>query len=1599
MCRVLVFFNCLHQSVNILDIEDRLARLLYGLLGGPSTQIQHTIATLPSLATSIVETNESFVKSKFILWGHLVSIYKDTELGLWDSQMLEHQVGPKGFPFEYRIIPSSEGLFVPKLLPLLHKLMVKRVPANSQSPAIPFDIMRALLSLATPTEPFTVAGSTGSPIELFDKYLDWLDPWKTAVLYVHASKNTDDLVRRTSEYVFLRREEIHRDWRSSVSLYYSFDSLNIASQSLSSMILTFFAQIYRALNDNYIPFFLHRIYEERACTEKDLLNWFEFWTTASHLYVRLIINYFDVCPEVSRNIFLQFVKRNAMGNETPVKVLLTSREPSILKAELSSWPSIDLGTDISPSKNQDKAEHSIVIQGQIPGTIPESCPTLPTQETMMSSLTLVKVAKASDALVQSILLEQQLKRNLSVQEILIESTNGVLDAYTLEEVVDRVLRSIPDQNKARTAVAFLVFATRPLSSKEFATLFFLGSTIDNGEPISSTWGLFERLERQRTAWFSGITVNRHIGVCLAHPRLEDMLRSPSTGAQHYLWHEVASTAHYDIAYICLDYLARTSVQEEQDLLSKQSFITDADLGFISYAVQYWPYHFSLAKSSTEKEAMKSLYRKMAEVDLERWSRTAWLLSNPFSRSRKRWKSPLVALISLGYPDILKPVYNTDLTLETEEAARAGNVHLVNSLLEMEGQCRVPRFHLVTLIIAATSGGNESLAIRLIDRLSIEDRDELSQRGKMSLFRAARLGLDRLAERLLEIGTPVDSKLQYFNGVLFTPLCFATSAGHVSTVKILLRYGADVEFTTNGQRTPLLRAIEKGNADIVQCLVEQGGVGITSVTKSLGGLIPLCLACLWGKPRVAEKLLELGADIDQTDDSGWPPIIIAAYFGHWQVVQILLDHGVDIETSTSEGDGTALLYALTGGHTETCRQLLGRGANPSSPLFRSSLLILWVSFPKVQSEASKISFAKVLLDYNININATGHVTGASPLTLACASGQFRLARFLLGFNPDINIADRDGRTALFEATKAQFTPLVKILLERGADANMATSMGHIPLHMCQDSPELTRLLVEHTRDIDLPMAGGATQLMLAALRGWTESVKILLEHKANVNAVVTRRNQRSGWTAVMFAAYHNFAGIITILAEAGADLKKQNANGASPLHLIFKSSTPEGVGIDCLNALMEFQARIDINQTNKDGETVLHHCAEIGHLKAVQRLVRAGASLNHKDKSGYTALSQAVWHEQHEVVSYLLEHGADPNIVGSDLGFAETPLFLACLGCDYAMAKMLIDYGADLNYNSVSGYGSPLMVVLASLSENQEDPDKLTQHLLDHGADININSRYLGSPLAAAAWLSRPGIVRSLLNKGALHDVEDVLKRRPIHFAAMNGELNFRIIEEGGAKLTDTDILGRSVLHYAAQGGRLQVIKRIFEVSPKLDVNVRDIDGWTPLCWVARGSTRQVMDYRASEPTDMVGVVKDLLERGADRFVECKIGDETWTPLRIFRHAGAPEEVTALLRPETEPNTNEATDTTGELSQQAGELVENALCEACFWEIHDTYYKCEVCHSYKICSKCWHHRDLAHEFNSHWSENSNSDSGYGDSDNSSDSDGDGNDNVDDEASND
>lgn len=98
----------------------------------------------------------------------------------------------------------------------------------------------------------------------------------------------------------------------------------------------------------------------------------------------------------------------------------------------------------------------------------------------------------------------------------------------------------------------------------------------------------------------------------------------------------------------------------------------------------------------------------------------------------------------------------------------------------------------------------------------------------------------------------------------------------------------------------------------------------------------------------------------------------------------------------------------------------------------------------------------------------------------------------------NIRDGKGNTLLMLASYNGQLEMSRILLENGADPQIANDMGQIPLAGAafKGNKEMTKLLLEHGADVNAQMADGKTALMFAAMFDQTEIIDILLENGAD-----------------------------------------------------------------------------------------------------------------------------------------------------------------------------------------------------------------------------------------------------------------------------------------------------------------------------------------------------------------------------------------------------------------------------------------------------------------------------------------------------------------------
>ncbi len=132
----------------------------------------------------------------------------------------------------------------------------------------------------------------------------------------------------------------------------------------------------------------------------------------------------------------------------------------------------------------------------------------------------------------------------------------------------------------------------------------------------------------------------------------------------------------------------------------------------------------------------------------------------------------------------------------------------------------------------------------------------------------------------------------------------------------------------------------------------------------------------------------------------------------------------------------------------------------------------------------LSANKALTD---SLSPTGH----SPLILAAYNGNKNAAAEILKFNPDVNFVSPDGTALMAAVVKGQME-IVKILLQAGADPNIADAGNITPLILASmfQNVELFRLLLQSGARKELADSRGNTALTYAQMHKNSELIILL-----------------------------------------------------------------------------------------------------------------------------------------------------------------------------------------------------------------------------------------------------------------------------------------------------------------------------------------------------------------------------------------------------------------------------------------------------------------------------------------------------------------------------
>ena len=357
---------------------------------------------------------------------------------------------------------------------------------------------------------------------------------------------------------------------------------------------------------------------------------------------------------------------------------------------------------------------------------------------------------------------------------------------------------------------------------------------------------------------------------------------------------------------------------------------------------------------------------------------------------------------------------------------------------------------------ATVNGSAAMIERLLDA-GLDPDAALSPDGDTALMMAARTGRPDAVRVLLDRGADVD-RAETWGGT--TALMWAVAEHHAAAVELLVAHGADVDARSrvypvadaagsegpepedadpdaepvgysNGGFTPLLFAAREGDLTSARLLVA-GGADVDATASD--GKDALGLAIYNGNYELASFLLDSGSRVDHPDAEGFTPLF-------WAVDRRNMEWNPGFP------------WTVTADPLPLIRKLLEAGADPNRIVdktprsrrnFGGSPRIRFASTFMRAAYSADLELVRLLLEYGADpdIRSSDNET---PLLAAAGHGwidgysqgksfaeRLEVIRLLIELGADVNWADDAGITPLMVAANMGDVAIIQYLVDQGAD---------------------------------------------------------------------------------------------------------------------------------------------------------------------------------------------------------------------------------------------------------------------------------------------------------------------------------------------------------------------------------------------------------------------------------------------------------------------------------------------------------------------------------------------------------------------------------------
>ena len=259
------------------------------------------------------------------------------------------------------------------------------------------------------------------------------------------------------------------------------------------------------------------------------------------------------------------------------------------------------------------------------------------------------------------------------------------------------------------------------------------------------------------------------------------------------------------------------------------------------------------------------------------------------------------------------------------------------------------------------------------------------------------------------------------------LATLVQAGEAKLALQQIQSGADVNRAQPDGTSPLLWAVDRTEYEVAEALIaKKANVNATNEF----GVSPLTEAARLSNARLVKMLLDAGAKVDSANPDGETALMTAISGGDFSVVQMLVNAGANVNTIEKFHNQTPLMYAAAASRnaSKMVKLLLSKGADVKPRA-------LYTDWPSQVTSEPRAQYRSV--------------GGLNALLYAARNGCYPCVEDLIAAGADVNLPTPEGITPLMIALDNQHNDVAKLLMDKGANLNVWDWWGRTALWIAVD----------------------------------------------------------------------------------------------------------------------------------------------------------------------------------------------------------------------------------------------------------------------------------------------------------------------------------------------------------------------------------------------------------------------------------------------------------------------------------------------------------------------------------------------------------------------